>query len=144
VHGDEAWGQDGSPKVCATLVLSDEVWDVITRQFGSLDVDSSGAIDAHEVSTRLWAELETHFNEDGDDKINRREYVRAVTKAILTKPLVVATDTTQRSMQEHLLVVLERQANEEALRFLHDFAHRTAALPGAEQSSPHRPENPWN
>jgi hypothetical protein len=91
--------QHTGAKVCAhvdpggypgpELVLSDQVVELMGRQFDSLDADGGGSIEKHEVPPAIWKELDTHFNKDGDFEIDRNEYMTAVKESILGQVVVV-------------------------------------------------------
>jgi hypothetical protein len=70
-------------------------------QFDALDEDGGGTIEKHEVPPEIWAELDKHFNKDGDFEISRSEYMAAVKEAMLTQPLTVAGEIHQIWPRRH-------------------------------------------
>jgi hypothetical protein len=129
---------DGSAYPGPELLLSDEVIALMESQFDSLDEDGGGTIEKHEVPPEIWAELDKHFNKDGDQEIDRAEYMQAVKDTILTQALTVG-DQAAGTMSQ-FLGMLCTMANAKGMEYLTAWAahlqHVHASSPRANQARP--------
>jgi Ca2+-binding EF-hand superfamily protein len=105
-------------------------------QFESLDADGGGSIEKHEVPPAIWKELDTHFNKDGDEEIDRNEYIAAVKKSILDQQLAINPSS---GMMGEFLQGLTAQANAKGVEYLSAWsAHLHTVYANSPRSAPQR------